>query len=153
MWRTEWDRFFGEGLSELTLPEEDVEAVYFSPNNGSEDILLWGEDQVPGGGVITLPRLALAYYAAAALVAVAVLGVLAFALRRRKCAPWLRAAALIPAAYLLGEFLTLGLETVTYSMERDFLLTVLTAAFLYPALWLSLALREEHKRRALPGEL
>ena len=153
VWRTEWDRFFGEGLSELTLPEEDVEAVYFSPNNGSEDILLWGEDQVPGGGVITLPRLALVYYAAAALVAVAVLGVLAFALRRRKCAPWLRAAALIPAAYLLGEFLTLGLETVTYSMERDFLLTVLTAAFLYPALWLSLALREEHKRRALPGEL
>ena len=95
----------------------------------------------------------MAYYAAAALAAVAVLGVLAFALRRRKCAPWLRAAALIPAAYRLGEFLTLGLETVTYSMERDFLLTVLTAAFLYPALWLSLALREEHKRRALPGEL
>ena len=72
VWWTEWDRLFGNTLSEMPAPAGST--VYFSPNNGTDDILLWGQDQAPGGGVISLPRLALAYYAALALAALAVLG-------------------------------------------------------------------------------
>ena len=151
VWWTEWDRLFGNTLSEMPAPQGS--AVYFSPNNGSDDILLWGRDQAPGGGVISLPRLALAYYAALALAALAALGLLALALRRRKSGLWLRRAALAPAAYLLGELLVRGLTTVSYSMERDFALILVTALFLYPALLLADELRAERQRRKLPETL
>ena len=151
VWWTEWDRLFGNTLSEMPAPAGN--AVYFSPNNGTDDILLWGRDQAPGGGVISLPRLALAYYAALALAALAVLGILALALRKRKCGPWLRRAALVPAVYLLGELLVLGVNTVSYSLARDFALILVTALFLYPALLLADVIRTERQRRKLPETL
>ena len=151
VWWTEWDRLFGNTLSEMPAPQGS--AVYFSPNNGTDDILLWGRDQAPGGGVISLPRLALAYYAALALAALAALSLLAFALRKRKSGLWLRRAALAPAAYLLSELLVRGLATVSYSLERDFALILVTALFLYPALLLADELWAERRRRALPEAL
>lgn len=151
VWWTEWDRLFGNTLSEMPAPAGST--VYFSPNNGTDDILLWGQDQAPGGGVISLPRLALAYYAALALAALAALSLLALALRRRKSGLWLRRAALAPAAYLLGELLTLGFSTVSYSLERDLALILVTALFLYPALLLADELWAERRRRALPEAL
>ena len=151
VWWTEWDRLFGNTLSEMPAPLGS--AVYFSPNNGTDDILLWGEDQAPGGGIISLPRLALVCYAVLALAALAVLGILALVLRKRKCGPWLRRAALVPAAYLLGELLVLGVNTVSYSMERDFALILVTALFLYPALLLADVIRTERRRRKLPETL
>ena len=150
VWWTEWDRLFGNTLLEMPAPLGN--SVYFSPNDGTDDILLWGQDQAPGGGIITLPRLALGYYAALALAALAVLGVLAAALRKRKRGPWLRRAALAPAAYLLGELLVMGFTTVSYSMERDFALILVTALLLYPALWLGGELWAERQRRKLPEE-
>lgn len=151
VWWTEWDRLFGNTLSEMPAPLGS--AVYFSPNNGTDDILLWGEDQAPGGGIISLPRLALVYYAVLALAALAVLGILALVLRKRKCGPWLRRAALAPAAYLLGELLVLGVNTVSYSLARDFALILVTALFLYPALLLADVIRTERQRRKLPETL
>ena len=151
VWWTEWDRLFGNTLSEMPAPLGS--AVYFSPNNGSDDILLWGRDQAPGGGIITLPWLALGSYAVLALATLAVLGIAAFALRRRRSGPWLRAAARIPAAYLLGELLVMGFHTVTYSLERDFCLILVTALFLYPALWLGGELWAQRQRRRLPEGL
>ena len=151
VWWTEWDRLFGNTLLEMPAPLGN--SVYFSPNNGSDDILLWGRDQAPGGGIITLPRLALGYYAALALAALAVLGVLAAAMRKRKRGHWLRRAALAPAAYLLGELLVMGFTTVSYSMERDFALILVTALLLYPALWLGGELWAERQRRKLPETL
>ena len=150
VWWTEWDRLFGNTLLEMPAPLGN--SVYFSPNDGTDDILLWGQDQAPGGGIITLPRLVLGYYAALALAALAVLGVLAAALRKRKRGPWLRRAALAPAAYLLGELLVMGFTTVSYSMERDFALILVTALLLYPALWLGGELWAERQRRKLPEE-
>ena len=151
VWWTEWDRLFGNTLLEMPAPLGN--SVYFSPNDGTDDILLWGQDRAPGGGIITLPRLALGYYAALALAVLAVLGILAAALRKRKCGPWLWRAALAPAAYLLGELLVMGFTTVTYSMERDFCLILVTALFLYPALWLGGKLWAERQRRKLPEGL
>ena len=154
VWQTTWDRLFGgEQTEERRLFRRgEAAAIYLSPNDGSDDILLWGQNQAPRGGIITLPRLALAYYAVLALAALAVLGIAAFALRRRKIGPWLRALALLPAAYLLGELLVKGFTTVTYSMERDFSLIVAAAIFLYPVLWLGLDWLRERRRLALPKD-
>ena len=44
--------------------------------------------------------------------------ILALALRKRKCGPWLRRAALVPAAYLLGELLVLGVNANLASFFR-----------------------------------
>ena len=81
------------------------------------------------------------------------LGILALALRKRKCGPWLRRAALVPAVYLLGELLVLGVNTVSYSLARDFALILVTALFLYPALLLADVIRTERQRRKLPETL
>ena len=93
------------------------------------------------------------HWAFLALAALAVLGILALALRKRKCGPWLRRAALVPAAYLLGELLVLGVNTVSYSLARDFALILVTALFLYPALLLADVIRTERQRRKLPETL
>lgn len=151
VWWTEWDRLFGNTLSETPAPEAD--SVYFSPNNGTDDILLWGEDQAPGGGMITLPRLALGYYAGLALILLAALCALTLILRKRSCGRWLRRAAMLPAAYLLGELLVMGFSTVTYSMERDVALILITALFLAPTLLAADCLREERQRQALPEQI
>ena len=52
-----------------------------------------------------------------------------------------------------GELLVLGVNTVSYSLERDFALILVTALFLYPALLLADVIRTERQRRKLPETL
>ena len=47
----------------------------------------------------------------------------------------------------------LGVNTVSYSLERDFALILVTALFLYPALLLADVIRTERQRRKLPETL
>ena len=47
----------------------------------------------------------------------------------------------------------LGVNTVSYSLARDFALILVTALFLYPALLLADVIRTERQRRKLPETL
>lgn len=118
----------------FTLDATNCTAVYYSPNNGQDDVLLCGSRD---GGIISLPRLALGYYVLLSLALLIPLGIAFFACRRKKIGKLLGHLALIPACYLTGHLLVKGFVTTSYQMQRDFSLIVLTAALLYAAVLLA----------------
>ena len=114
----------------FTLDATNCTAIYYSPNNGQDDVLLCGSRD---GGIISLPRLALGYYVLLSLALLIPLGITFFLCRRKKAGKALGHLALIPACYLTGHLLVKGFATTSYQMQRDFSLIVLTAALLYAA--------------------
>ena len=114
----------------FTLDTANCAAVYYSPNNGQDDVLLCGSRD---GGIISLPRLALGYYVLLSLVLFIPLSIAFFLCRRKKAGKALGHLALIPACYLVGHLLVKGFVTTSYQMQRDFSLIVLTGALLYAA--------------------
>lgn len=118
----------------FTLDTENCAAVYYSPNNGQDDVLLCGSRD---GGIISMPRLALGYYVLLSLVLLIPLSIAFFLCRRKKAGKALGHLALIPACYLTGHLLVKGFVTTSYQMQRDFSLIVLTGALLYAAILLA----------------
>lgn len=114
----------------FTLDATNCTAIYYSPNNGQDDVLLCGSRD---GGVISLPRLALGCYVLLSFALLITFGIAFFLCRRKKIGKVLGHLALIPACYLLGHLLVKGFATTSYQMQRDFSLIVLTAALLYAA--------------------
>ena len=118
----------------FTLDTANCAAVYYSPNNGQDDVLLCGSRD---GGIISLPRLALGYYVLLSLALLIPLSIAFFLCRRKKAGKALGHLALIPACYLTGHLLVKGFVATSYQMQRDFSLIVLTAALLYAAILLA----------------
>ena len=114
----------------FTLDTANCAAVCYSQNNGQDDVPLCGSMD---GGVISLPRLALGYYALLSFVLLITFSISFFLCRGKKIGKVLGYLALIPACYLLGHLLVKGFATTSYQMQRDFSLIVLTAALIYAA--------------------
>ena len=129
----------------FTLDTANCAAVYYSPNNGQDDVLLCGSRD---GGVISLPRLALGYYALLSLALLIPLCITFFLCRRKKIGKVLGHLALIPACYLVGHLLVKGFATTSYQMQRDFSLIVLTGALLYAAALLAGTLLRQRRDTA-----
>ena len=128
----------------FTLDATNCTAIYYSPNNGQDDVLLCGSRD---GGVISLPRLALGYYALLSLTLFITLGIAFFICRRKKAGKMLGYLALIPASYLAGHLLVKGFTTTSYQMQRDFSLIVLAAALLYAAVLLAINLWRQKREK------
>ena len=129
----------------FTLNTANCAAVYYSPNNGQDDVLLCGSRD---GGIISLPRLALGYYVLLSLALLIPLGITFFLCRRKKIGKVLGHLALIPACYLVGHLLVKGFATTSYQMQRDFSLIVLTGALLYAAALLAGTLLRQRRDTA-----
>ena len=131
----------------FTLDATNCTAIYYSPNNGQDDVLLCGSRD---GGVISLPRLALGYYAVLSLMLFIAFCIAFLICRKKKAAKPLGYLALAPASYLAGHLLVKGLTTTSYQMQRDFSLIVFAAVLIYSAVLLTLSLlqqkREDHDR-------
>ena len=91
--------------------------------------LLWGEPMQ--GGVEVLPRLALGYYLFMAAAAAAILGLLWLGLRKSRYHGVIRQLFFAPLAYLLGQLLLKGTETISYQLPVDLIMLLLAAAALY----------------------
>lgn len=129
----------------FTLDTANCAAVYYSPNNGQDDVLLCGSRD---GGIISLPRLALGYYVLLSLALFIPLSIAFFLCRRKKAGKALGHLALIPACYLTGHLLVKGFVTTSYQMQRDFSLIVLTGALLYAAALLAGTLLRQRRDTA-----
>ena len=129
----------------FTLDATNCTAIYYSPNNGQDDVLLCGSRD---GGIISLPRLALGYYVLLSLALLIPLSIAFFLCRRKKAGKALGHLALIPACYLTGHLLVKGFVTTSYQMQRDFSLIVLTAALLYAAALLAGTLLRQRRDAA-----
>ena len=134
------------GNSFLTFDTENCAGIYYSPNNGQEDVLLCGART--DGGMISLPRLALGYYALLALALGAALGLAWLVCRKKPCGGTLGRLALVPLCYLAGHLLVKGFTTTSYQMQRDLALIVLTGALVCCAALLALDLRAQRRKGA-----
>jgi len=91
--------------------------------------LLWGEPMQ--GGIEVLPRLALGYYPFMVAAAAAILGLLWLGLRKSRYHGVIRQLFFAPLAYLLGQLLLKGTETISYQLPVDLIMLLLAAAALY----------------------
>ncbi len=106
---------------------DTVTSVYYSSNDGSEDILLYGVDQNPNGGAITLPRLVLSYYVSIAAVLIVFLGIILILVRKNpKVTTLVFRLLLLPLSYLLAHLCVKGFNAKSYSVVHD-LYTILLA--------------------------
>ncbi|MGF7142243.1 hypothetical protein HNQ56_000653 [Anaerotaenia torta] len=111
---------------------ETVSGVYFSSNDGSEDILIYGKDPNPGGKRITLPRLLLSYYALLAALLAAIAGTAMFFFRNhQRIKSIVYKFFALPAAYLLGHLCIKGFSFLSYSASRDFFAILLAMLPIY----------------------
>ena len=113
----------------FTLDAANCAAVYYSQNNGQDDVLLCG------------------YYVLLSLALLITLGIAFFVCRRKKTGKALGYLALIPASYLAGHLLVKGFTTTSYQMQRDFSLIILAAALIYAAVMLAINLWRQKREK------
>ncbi|MFT4146529.1 MAG: zf-HC2 domain-containing protein [Mobilitalea sp.] len=106
---------------------DPVTSVSYSSNDGSNDVLLYGTNQNPNGGAITLPRLVLSYYVTIAAVLILFLGIILILVRKSpKTTTLVFRILVLPLSYLLGHLCVKGFNSSSYSVVHD-LYTILLA--------------------------
>ena len=152
-WDSIWNRTIKRTRANNTIlnpNNENVATVYYYHTDGSEDILIYGKDINPNGGIITLPRLFLTYYAFIALILVAVCGILMALLRRQKKVFNLTMKILfLPVSYLLGLLIIKGVSTSSYTATRDFYAILLVMIPLYIAFIIAVKLIKENYKKKI----
>lgn len=149
-WNNYWNRFLNKkNIAKFVLnpDEEAVLSVYYSSNDGNEDTLVYGTGQVPYGGMISLPRLTLGYYAYIAAFIVLVLSICWVANRRSKNGRMVISNLLVaPLGYLLANLLIKGFNPKSYSFIRDFYLIILIMFLLIFVMMLGVKLVRDNRK-------
>lgn len=130
----------------MTSSREEIRTAYYCDNTkGGEMVAVYG-DRIAEGAIV-LPRLVLGQYVLLAAVAALILGI-AWLLfyRRKKLQRAVGLLQLMTFSYLLGHLLIKGMETVSYSMPRDFVMIVFTAVGIYGLILFGILLKRQRKR-------
>ena len=113
-------------------------SLYYTPNDGSEDVFVFGLNRTSERGYsngLTLPRLALNYYVTGAAGALALLIAATVIFRKRGTArKWLTRAAFLPASYIAAHLIVKGFGGASYALMRDFTLILLIAVLFFCAM-------------------
>lgn len=146
-WTTVWDTLFLERGRQYAVIEPRASSpilIYYVQNyqNGTttaEDVLIYGNTGISGGGAISLPGLSLGYL----LILACVLFIICFFVlvmfrKHKKVRLWLERITLFPLAYGIGHFCVLQFKISSYSVMRDFFLILLIAILIYCAMLLAL---------------
>lgn len=150
-WSTVWDQHLLKNNTQsiiLNPDGEDVAAVYYYFTDGRDDILIYGKDLHEDGGVVTLPRLVLAYYLLLAMLLAILCGIFLFIYRKEDKKRYvLEKILLLPISYIIGHFCIKGFTTTSYSAQRDFFAVLLAMIPIYCVLLLSINLYSKSKNR------
>ena len=137
-WATTWDLYFSNrGNQNVVIPSNGKSniQIFFTQNNGSEDVLIYGEKNNLPQAVITLPRQILLPYFLLAALALIVLACLRLILRNKNAlVVWIDRIILFPISYMAAQLCTKGINFITYSAQRDFCLIMLVAILIYLAM-------------------
>ena len=154
-WNSIWNRNIEKSNANNTILNpngEKVVSVYYYQTDGREDILIYGKDMNPNGGIITLPRLFLTYYAFIAIVIAAISGLIMLILHRNKKAfNFTMKFFLLPISYLLGHLIIKGFTASTYTATRDLYAILLVMIPLYIALLTAVNLIRQYKNKKQEG--
>lgn len=138
-WRTSLgDAGLAAEVDRLILNTEDemVSSVYYYQTDGTLDRLIYGRDENPSGGSLSLPRLNLSYYLlAAGLLMLVSLIVLAVFRRNKKVVNLLLVVLLLSLAYMIAHMIVRGVTAASYQSTRDLLailsITIPLSAVIY----------------------
>lgn len=148
-WSNIWNRIISKKIAPsivLNPDGEEVSTIYYSQNNGDDDLVIYGRNPYPNGGVITLPRLVLAYYLKLAIILSIVFGlVLLIFHKNKKLRSIFMKIFVFPIAYILGHFCTKGFSTTSYSAAHDFFMILLAMIPIYFAILLGIKLMSSRK--------
>ena len=137
-WATTWDLYFSNrGNQNVVIPSNGKSniQIFFTQNNGSEDVLIYGENNNLPQAVITLPRQILMQYFFLAALTFIVLACLRLILRNKNAlVVWIDRIILFPISYMAAQLCTKGINLITYSAQRDFCLIMLVAILIYLAM-------------------
>ena len=137
-WTTTWDLYLSNrGNQNVVIPSKGAAKIqiFFTQNNGSEDVLIYGPDDNAHQGIITLPRQILLPYFTLALFALVILAVLRFLLNNKpEIIVWIDRAIFFPISYMAAQLCTKGVNFTTYSSQRDFCIIALAAILFYLAM-------------------
>jgi len=152
-WNSIWNRIAKRSDIKNTIINtngEKVAAVYYYQANGVEDILIFGKDINPGGGVVTLPRLFLTYYAIIAIVIAEICGLVMLIMyrRNRKVNNIVMKIFLLPVSYLLAHLIIKGFISSSYTATRDFFAILLVMILIYIALLMLISIIRFHKNQS-----
>lgn len=154
-WNSVWNRNIKKSNTNNTILNpngENVFSVYYYQIDGSEDILMYGKDINPNGGIITLPRLFLSYYALIAIVFAATCGLIMLILyRNKKVLNFTMKVFFLPVSYLLGHLIIKGFTTSSYTATRDFYAILLVMIPLYIAFLMAVNLIRQNKNKKHEG--
>lgn len=149
-WNTIWSQHIDKNNMQsiiLNPDGEDVVAVYYYVTDGREDTLIHGKDLHKDGGVVTLPRLVLAYYMLMAILFAILFGILCFVYRKEdRKRNILEKILLLPVSYIVGHFCIKGFTTSSYSAQRDFFAIFLVMIPIYCLFLLAINIYRKAKR-------
>lgn len=152
-WDSLWNRNIEKSRTNNTIlnpNDENVAAVYYNLTDGNEDILIYGKDINPGGGIVTLPRLFLSYYSLIAMSFAAICGlIIALFRRHKKVINFTMKVLFLPVSYLLGQLIIRGFSTSSYTATRDFYAILLIGFPLYIAFLAAVSLIREYKMKRI----
>lgn len=139
-WSSLWDTWFSSDngrKSVVVFPKEPRPiTVWYSPNNGTENICVYGD--AGDDGSITLPRLSLGYYQMLAIIALGIIAAGWLATRKKPTIRiWVERIGLYPLSYLVSHGIVSGFNSTSYAMPRDFFLILFLSFLLYCGLLLA----------------
>lgn len=137
-WTTTWDLYTsnrGKQSMVISSETENKIQIFFTQNDGSEDVLVYGLNDNTGENVVTLPRQILLPYFLLAFLALVILAILRLLLRNKQAViVWIDRAIPFPISYMAAHICTKGIKFTTYSSQRDFCIIVLIAILFYLAM-------------------
>lgn len=151
-WTTTWDLHSTKrGNQNVVIPSEDKSKIqiYFSQNNGSGDVLIYGLNDNTQQDIVTLPRQIFLPYFVLAFLALVILAVLRFLLKNKQAIiVWIDRAILFPISYMAAQLFTKGINFTSYSSQRDFCIMILVAVLLYLAMLTGISLYKARKEKS-----
>jgi hypothetical protein len=133
-----WTSYFNEHIIKrekqyclITYEKDEPISIYYLQNNDEADVLIYGTDLAPSGGVITLPKLSLNFYFLVVFICACVFVVLMFIFRKNiNMMRWLTKLSVLPSSYILSHICIKGFGGTTYAFQRDFFLILLLSAII-----------------------
>lgn len=153
-WETTWHKRMAKnniGKIVINPDQENVVSIYYytaadpSGDFGLNNLLIYGKDLYPNGGVVTLPRLVLGYYVIFSILLLGILAVL-YWVSNEKAKDILEKVMLIPVSYLIAHLCVKGLTTTSYSATRDFAVIMLVMLPVYGVLLLAIYFFRRYRR-------
>ena len=147
-WYSLWSKWFSKrGVQSVTIQKGVTEeiSVYYTSNDGREDVCVYGEPII-SGGVITLPRHVLSYYFVLAVMCTGVLFIIwLFVRRKTKGKTVIETMLYYPISYCIAHVIIAGYRPSTYTSGRDFMFILFISILIYGGVLLARSIYRERK--------